>query len=136
MQPSKLSEILRKTCGLGEGMAVEVSKKLRLSEVETQHFVTLVEAEHARSQFKREQARSLLKRFSQVYGYSELDLERFKIISDWYHLAFLELIEVEDFQCDFDWVARRLGISRPLVENAFQRLIEFGLMKIEASLKK
>jgi plasmid maintenance system antidote protein VapI len=45
----KLSEILRGKCGLSEKSAQLITKKLNLSNEETQLFINLVNAKHARS---------------------------------------------------------------------------------------
>lgn len=129
MQPSKLSEILNSRCGLSTEAALDIAKKIRLTELETEYFINLVEAEHSRSEFRKAQAQERLKSFQAVHGYSELDLERFMIISDWQHFAILELTDLHEFQSNAKWIAKRLDISEQVAQESIQRLLDFGLLK-------
>ncbi|MNJ96745.1 hypothetical protein D3C87_144760 [compost metagenome] len=131
VSPSKLSEVMRRKCGLSAHAAELLCEKLKLSEVETQHFIVLVEAEHSRNSTRKAQARDQLREFQVQHGYGELDLERFKIISEWYHLALLEMMECETFESDIDWMANQLGLDAFVVAEALERLETFGLLKSE-----
>ncbi|WP_413587091.1 DUF4423 domain-containing protein [Bdellovibrio sp. HCB274] len=127
---SKLSEVLRGKCGLSNHAAELLCAHLKLSEVETQHFLIMVEAEHSRNSFRKEQAKEVLKSFQAIHGYSELDLERFKIISDWQHLALLELMELDGFESNPEWMADRLDLDIFLVSESLERLLNFELIEI------
>lgn len=61
---------------------------------------------------------------------ARLDEEKFRLIRDWYHLAILELVEIEGFRWDYDWIARKLGlrISTLEAEMAVKRLLKLGLL--------
>ena len=107
----KLSQILSGTCGLSKTSALKVAKKLKLNEAETEYFVALVEVEHNRSKRGKIQAQQRLATIESS-SINELDLERFRIIADWYHFSLLELTEVQGFQSDIPWIAKRLGISQ------------------------
>lgn len=124
----KLSQALRGTCGFSSKRARQIAKKLNLSESEKDLFVALVESEHSRSKMGKHEARTRAELFISSQGFGELDLERFKIISDWYHFAILELTEVADFQTNPFWIAKRLGISSEQTKQAVQRLLDFGLL--------
>lgn len=126
---SKLSEVLRGKCGLSTFAAEQLCVHLHLSEVETEHFIILVEAEHSRNPSRKAQARDQLKRFQAAHGYSELDIERFKIISDWQHLAILELMELENFQSDLEWIAQKLELDIFIVSESLERLEKFNLIE-------
>lgn len=128
MQPSKLSEAMRGVCGLSGNSALKIARKLDLSEKETELFVALVEKEHARSRNGRNNATVLLNKMITNGEYSELNLERFSIISDWCHFAILELTEVNDFLFTPKAIAKRLQISIAEAKNATDRLVDFGLL--------
>lgn len=128
---SKLSEVLRGKCGLSASAAEKLCVHLKLSEVETKHFVILVEAEHSRNSTRKAQARDLLKRFQAHHGYGELDIERFKIISDWQHLALLELMELENYESDLEWMSQKIGLDIFLVSESLERLEKFELIEIK-----
>lgn len=133
MSPSRLSEILNKKQGLSRGAALKIAEILGYDEREAHYFGDLVSVRHARSVREREEAR--LRLLKNEYEKSEessrfkLQLDAFKIISDWYHLGILELMKCKDFRHDSKWMARRLGIPVIQVELAIERLLRVGLLK-------
>ncbi len=60
----------------------------------------------------------------------QVEEDTFRLISDWYYLAILNLSKISDNQSDHKWVANRLGISELEAENAISRLLRIGLLKI------
>ncbi len=127
VMPSRLSEVLNRRRGLSQPVAAKIAKRLALSETETRRFLAQVAVEHGRSRLAKAQARDLLAaeldpsradHQAQVLSY-----ETFRMISDWYHQALIELTFLKDFVSDADWVAARLGISRIDAELAIERLI-------------
>jgi len=59
-----------------------------------------------------------------------LELDRFRILSEWYHIAILDLTLVKQFRPDAIWVAARLGIEADQVRIAVARLERLGLLKV------
>jgi uncharacterized protein (TIGR02147 family) len=57
-----------------------------------------------------------------------LEVDRFRILSDWYHLPLLELTYTKDFKSDPAWIAKRLAISVDQARNAIDRLKRMGLL--------
>ncbi len=64
-------------------------------------------------------------RSSQEKGNLALDL--FQIVSDWYHYALLELIDVDSKYQDHKAAAKDLGIDTKTVKESWERLIQVGL---------
>lgn len=62
--------------------------------------------------------------------YYQLEIDQLKTISQWYHLAILDLTQLKSFKSDASWVAKRLGLKTQTVRTAQQRLIRLGLMKV------
>jgi transcriptional regulator with XRE-family HTH domain len=58
----------------------------------------------------------------------ELSLDTFNLISDWYHLAILSVLELPGSSADAHWLAGRLGISVPEAKLAVDRLKRLGLI--------
>jgi uncharacterized protein (TIGR02147 family) len=129
MPPTKLSEVLRGKCGLSARSATAIAKKIKLSREETEWFVLSVEAHHSRSPKVKRESLVRLQNLENKCGFDEISLEQFKIISDWYHFAILELTETEGFQSSPKWIASRLGISTKEAFEAIQRLLDFGLLQ-------
>ncbi len=70
--------------------------------------------------------------------YVNYDVERFKTIAQWYHVAILNLTFTEGFKIDADWIAQRLGISAPEARSAVNRLLELGFLEetVDGSIRK
>jgi uncharacterized protein (TIGR02147 family) len=129
MQPSKLSEVFHGIRGLSRKTGEKIVKKMKLSPHECSVFLNLIDFHQNRSRVLKRRAEENLRVLNAVDAYSDLSLEKFKIISDWYHFAILELTEVYDFESDPGWIAGRLGISTKTATEAIERLLEFGLLK-------
>ncbi|MGK5087960.1 TIGR02147 family protein [Bdellovibrionota bacterium FG-2] len=61
--------------------------------------------------------------------YKNYELERFKAIGQWYHLAILDLTTTKWFRSNLAWIARRLGISTIEARDAVTRLLDMGLLE-------
>ncbi|MBI3542017.1 MAG: TIGR02147 family protein [Deltaproteobacteria bacterium] len=57
----------------------------------------------------------------------QLSLDAYQAISDWHHYAILSLTELDDFEYDVGWIARRLGISTVDARAAVERLLRLEL---------
>jgi uncharacterized protein (TIGR02147 family) len=136
MPASKLSQNLRGLCGISVNKAESIASKLHMAENERKLFLAMVESQHARSRVARQQALVALKAIREEH-ISELSLEKFSTIRDWYHLAILELATTRGFRADTQWIADRLGLPHDLIAEAVQRLQNVGLLTDLASgLKK
>ena len=65
-----------------------------------------------------------------AFNYFSLEVDRFKVISQWYHLPILDLTTIKGFKPDCQWVARKLGITAVQVRDAVDRLERLGLLEI------
>ena len=63
-------------------------------------------------------------------SFNELALDTFRIISDWYHYAILELVSVRGFVENEKWIAKVLGITVSEVNIAVERLVRLKFLKI------
>jgi Helix-turn-helix. len=63
--------------------------------------------------------------------YATLDLDRFAVISDWYHFAILDLTLLKNFKSDIKWIARKLGIQSYEAMGAVERLKRLGMLREE-----
>jgi transcriptional regulator with XRE-family HTH domain len=61
--------------------------------------------------------------------FNALEFEYFKVISDWYHYAIIELTLIEGFSSSPEWISERLGITTNQTKSAIDRLIALGLLK-------
>ena len=67
--------------------------------------------------------------------YQSMSIDQFKVISDWYHFAILELIHVDGFKPRTTWIAKVLGISGKTAQGAVDRLIHMGMIFINGDGK-
>lgn len=131
VQPSWLSEFLRAKKGLSLSRAEELVQRLNLNDVEKSIFLLSVSKVHSRSSKQRKLAdselRSLLANKNTSKKISSSDHKR---ISQWYHLAILELIELDDCDHSLKWLSHKLQLPLRLVQMACDELVEFGLLEI------
>ncbi|MGE0614229.1 MAG: TIGR02147 family protein [Bacteriovoracia bacterium] len=128
LSSARLSEILNRKAGLSGEKARVVAKSLGLNAEETDFFYNLVEAAHARSRIKRELAQARLLKY-QKNPYQNLEVDHFRAVSDWYHLALLELMTIKGFRNDLKWIARSLDIQETEAKLAIERLERLELIQ-------
>ncbi len=62
--------------------------------------------------------------------FNNLQLEYFKIISDWYHYALIELTNLDGFQNSPEWISQKLGITVNQAKAAIERLLKLELLEV------
>ena len=128
----RLSLILNKKQGISIEMAQDIAQKLKLTEKKKQWFCSSVGSLHARSFKERSGFKEKMNEYKEEAKiFSELHLEYFKVIADWYHFAILEMTYLKDFQNDPAWIAEVLGITKIEVESAIERMMKLDLVKEE-----
>jgi uncharacterized protein (TIGR02147 family) len=104
----------------------QVSRKLA-ERLLTHLYLDLEKNREILSLFPNRQTRSD-ERYSQYKKLMQIDADKYKSISEWYHMAILSLSETEDFQSDPNWIAQRLNISINTANQALERLMRLGLL--------
>jgi uncharacterized protein (TIGR02147 family) len=128
---ARLSLVLAGKGGLSVERAHKIARILGLNETEREHFATLVEATHGRSAVTRELATVKLRQF-EVPVYQQIQADAFRVISDWYHYAILELTVVDGFKPDPAWISKALGIAEMEAKLAVERLERLDLIEWKA----
>lgn len=131
--PSRMSEIMSGKGGISVLQATGIASSLKLEGHELELFITSVTAKHSRSRAVRHAAQVKFDDLVKQDSFSHLEMERFKAVSDWHHIAILEMVHLKDFQSTPAWVARRLGVELKVAEEALQRLIQFNFLRITQS---
>jgi uncharacterized protein (TIGR02147 family) len=129
ISPSRLSEIFSGKQGLSPAAALKIAERLGYSEDERERFCNLVSSVHARSRKEREVAKGRLKETESDDDIHLLRMDAFKVISDWYHLAILEMIGLKWYKNDTRLLAKKLGITAIQAELAIDRLIRLKLLE-------
>jgi uncharacterized protein (TIGR02147 family) len=120
-----LFQVLNGKRSLSEGKGLQVAKALGWPSEKVDLFLKLIRLETC----KDPSLKNLLYQEIQAEdSFFNLDLERFRLVSDWIHFAIMELTRVRGFDSDSKWIAKRLGVSKPEVEDAVERLLAIGLL--------
>lgn len=110
VSPASLSQILNNKRPLTQEMAERICTRLELSPLDRKKLLS--NGNHLQDK-----------------NIDFLEEDQFKAVSDWYHIAILELTQCEDFQNDSKWIAKRLGIHEALVKDAIERLLRLQILK-------
>ena len=129
---STLSDFFQGRSGFSRERTQTLSRKLNLPSEHHEHFWSLLEAKFAKSSEIKKKARLRIK--SKLKNDpSQLALENFNFIADWYHLAILEVIDTLGHKSllEANSLSLLLGISRKEAASALMRLQKLGLLKKE-----
>ena len=125
----RLSLILNKKEGISVEAAKEIAIKLKMNEQQKNWFCNSAGSLHARSFKERAQFSETLQKCKDgAKVFSEIHMEYFKVIADWYHFAILELTYLKDFQNDSNWIAEVLDITQEEAQAAIERMIKLDLI--------
>ncbi len=125
---STLSEVLNGKLGLSRPRAEKIAERLAMNEIERDYFVSLVESCHARSRQVRERAQVRLQNIQRITE-KPLQIDAWTFISEWYHLAIVELARTRGFQSRETWIAKKLELDPITVRTACERLIRLGILE-------
>lgn len=128
VSPGTLSDVLGGKHGLSRAKAAALAKALAMDASDRAHFCDLVDSQSARPA-TREAARKKLAERTEGGRLRNMRRELFHAISDWHHLALLELASLPKTVADPTVIGRRLGIAREAATAAIARLTELGLVR-------
>lgn len=118
-----LSQLLRGRRALTAATIERLGKRLKLAPDEIDACVR--RAEQARS------AEPRLDESARVHDIETLSQYAAAIVTQWEHLALLELTHVRGFRPDVGWIARVLGLETDAVTLALNRLLHLGLLVMQ-----
>lgn len=136
LSPSLISRILNGSRSVTLKQGLHIAAVLGFGHNETNSFIlSIVEGAGKSAKITKKIRAQILER-GPVAGASfespvfiNYDVERFKAIAQWYHLAILNLTYVQDFSSDPRWIAERLGLEINEVKLAIARLLELGFLE-------
>jgi len=109
-----LSKILNGKSPITDKMLMRIASSLCLSSEEVEKYLTF-------SQNKKRKKRV----------FHQVDLDRFSVISEWYHFALLELLKIKNIEKTPSSLSKKLGLTVNIVKIAFERLERVGLLKMK-----
>ena len=128
-----LSLVLSRKTGLSTRLAGSVAASLDLDEDERDRFCDLVASKHARTATDRRAATLRLSKYDKQTH--SLTGDAFRVVSDWYHFAIMELTTVREFQNAPEWIARKLGITADHARDAVERMKRLEILEIDEAGK-
>ena len=129
ISPGQFNLVLQAKKHISEETALRISSCLKLDEKEADYFCHLVRLESAKSAETKQFIARKLEEIHPKQAFHTLSLDTFRVISDWYHYAIMEMTTLDTFKADFSWIAKRLQISKPEVELALERLVRLELLE-------
>lgn len=128
LSPSSLSEVMQKKNGVSSKSLEKISKRITKTENEKQYLTDLVLAEFSKNSAVKTEAGKRLKKAKDSFLTRRMKIQKFRMLSQWYHSAIYQLIELNDFCEDPEWIANELGISKKEAKHALDRLEELELI--------
>jgi uncharacterized protein (TIGR02147 family) len=131
LQSSQLSEVINGKANFSLSSAVKVANKIGLTGDEADYFCLLVQIEAEADLTSRDLLLQKLNRLRAPHikrVVSDLTVDQFKQISEWYHSVILELADLADFYFTPQNIAKVLGISKLDAEVAVDRLARLELL--------
>lgn len=131
MSPSSISEGWSSDRGMSGKSLEKISQRLKLNRKARGHLLDLSLATQHKNVGVRREADLRLKERNKESEVKKLDLEKFKVISEWFHAAIMELAVLPDFQSNTQWIATRLNITEAQASMAMERLLMLEMMEVK-----
>lgn len=130
ISPTTLSNVISGKKKFSEKTAEEVSKKLRLSLKESKYFQTMVHHENSQDQNLKQILESHLIILNPLLRKKfELEEDYFIVLSEWYHIAIMELTYVFPKKLDAKLVSEQLNIDLETAQSALTLLERLDLLE-------
>jgi uncharacterized protein (TIGR02147 family) len=131
IESSWLSKILRGQRPTAPDLILKLGTRIGLTPKEIENYLS----KEKRNRIVQGQPASEVSRADLRDGQQFLKLaqDTFEVISDWYHVAILELMKVDGFKSDSRWIARKLGVPQVEIDIAVERLCRVNLLEIDSS---
>ncbi|MBI3017412.1 MAG: TIGR02147 family protein, partial [Deltaproteobacteria bacterium] len=137
--PSVISMVLRGERKLQLELLTKIAESLRLTDPEKQYLQVLTLYSNAITPAEKQLYSDLLGHIRPDQEFSTLHLDKFRLISDWYHFAIYEMVDLKDFKLDYDWISQKLNheITSVMAEEAIKRFLRLKLLVLKnGKLKK
>jgi len=132
---SSLSKVINGERNPGEAMSKKMIDYFDFNNEETCHFRDLILLHKlARNPEMSVRLLDKLESARTNADYSRVDEATFSVLSEWYCYAVREMVQLEDFLEDPDWISKKLQFSVPTldVSKAITKLLRCGLLQRDA----
>ncbi len=134
---SLLSRIINRTRSISLKCAMQISLALDLSDEESNNLLlSVVKNSTKNSKISKKVKQKFLHNLENSnkdsnFNYCTFEIEQFKAVAKWYHLAILNLVETEHFINCAKWISNSLEITPLEATDAINRMTSLGLLKEE-----
>lgn len=128
---SYLSLVLNNQRSLTEKAALSIASKLKLNTNEVDYLTLLIKKEKTKDTLVKKYIDLEIKKFKRQNNVDEINLDKFRVISDWHYSALLELITIKNRSHTAKALAKRLAVNTETVVEALERLESLELIKKE-----
>lgn len=134
---SYISMVISGSRRLSEDQLKKLAPALQLERSEASYLGWLIEVVDADTPEVQMEALKKIQRFRGYRNLNPLEIETYKYLEHWYHVAIRELAQVTGFNPDPKWVqaALRYKVSLPDIKEGLNFLVEHGFLEIDAEGK-
>ncbi|MGZ3770586.1 MAG: DUF4423 domain-containing protein [Bdellovibrio sp.] len=138
ISPSFMSRILRKETSLSLKKGEILLKKIKWSEVKSELFILLINYHNcsggtAKQVLESQLVEKIKKSEQEIFN---LNREHHFLLSQWFHFAIIELTLLPSFKSSPRWIAERLKITVPEVEESIKRMLLLGILQYDGNILK
>lgn len=121
VSPATLSQVLNGKRQLTRPTAEKIAARLNLTPEQKHEFLQ----------------DGKLGELAEADDFAVLEMDSFRLISDWYHYAILSVLELEGVDLSNDGISLRLGITKRQTKDAIARLTRLGIVApVDGKLKQ
>jgi uncharacterized protein (TIGR02147 family) len=128
---SALSQVMSGKKNLSSESATRIANLIGLSESEADYFRTLIQMAKTQNPDLMKSLTAKAQGLNPQREVRELSVEYFSMISDWYHLAIKNLLDVDGFEFTTGNIAKSLRISKLEAEAAIDRLVRMHAIETD-----
>jgi uncharacterized protein (TIGR02147 family) len=126
---SHLSQVISGKKMLSADKLVSIQKKMNLSLEETTYFKLLVDYEQSREEKNCLSIKEDIEKIRQRYKVQVEEADSFHLISDWYHVAILELACRNTQGISVEEISGSLYLEKYILNSALERLLRLQLIE-------
>lgn len=107
---------------------------LKLERSEASYLEWLIAVVESDSPEAQLEALKKIQRFRRYRNLNPLEIETYRYLQHWYHIAIRELAQIPGFQLDPKWIQQtlRYKVSLPEIKNAVEFLIDHGFLTVDS----
>ena len=130
VSPSSLTNFLNGRRKIRLDHAPMIFQGLDLDQNEKSFFRILVGLENGPSKAERERLLREMEELRLFSGHFHCDVETFRLISEWYYMTVLSMVDLHDFEPSASWISQRLNgkISENEAQKAMDNLLQLRLL--------